>query len=169
MDPCFPIQKYSDCGQKKSEIFNSSQNFHFEFLARKKLKIIKNINFWRSRYFLIVTLVSTFNDFNSHTSCLPIVSLTTYFISKITGDYVVKYHPILCPKTECYQWWYRSLSKFKSFRMAHLIWLITSFSLMESKINDDSDVIDIVMLVTKFWGEMIFIIGGTTSECIRFW
>ena len=29
---------------------------------------------------------------------------------------------------------------------------------MESKINDDSDVIEIVMLVTRFWGEIIFII-----------
>ena len=29
---------------------------------------------------------------------------------------------------------------------------------MESKINDDIDVIDIVMLVTKFWGEIIFIL-----------
>ena len=29
---------------------------------------------------------------------------------------------------------------------------------MESKINDGSDVIEIVMLVTRFWGEIIFII-----------
>lgn len=43
-----------------------------------------------------------------------------------TGDYVVKYHPIFCPKIEYYRWYYQSLSRFKPFDMTDIILLLFS-------------------------------------------